>query len=194
MIGCSNQGDYQMFTARNTFCSFSVEYPSTFDHTDGPRLDVQEEYFSVGFAFPEKEYQMVDPALDGKNAGAVTVYHTPAYISIFISKSDRGFTAKTLVEDYLDKESSWADYELLERSTMIISGINAEYAHFVDSSLLPMLPAPGKDIPLKHYIWAYFDYNDLIWQIEVEYDEEMAKQIESDFEHVIQTFKLLDNN
>jgi uncharacterized protein YjbK len=55
-----------------------------------------------------------------------------------------------------------------------------------------MRPVPGEEIPLKHYRWVYFDYSGFIWQIEIEYEGEIAEQAKADFEHVIQTFKILE--
>jgi hypothetical protein len=197
LSGCGRNG-YRTFTTKNSFCQFSFEYPSAYSDDNrnwltrliSPPLNIKEKYFSITFAYPRKGYRMVNPDPDNKQSNPVTVYHEPASIHIFVSESDN-YTAKTLVGKLLNAEARWANYNLLERSNIQVSGISAEYAHFVSSSLLPMRPGPGEDIPLKHYIWAYFDYNGLIWQIEVESEGEMAEQARFDFEHVIQTFKII---
>jgi hypothetical protein len=187
--GC-NQSGYQTFTAKNSLGQFYLEYPSVYREKDGPTLNLKDEYFTVSFLYPDKAYKMVNPDPNTQDTKTVTVYHEPALIHIFIS--NRGSSAKTLFEDGLTRASRWANFNLLERSTISISSIPAEYAHFVSSSLLPMRPAPGEEIPLKHYWQAYFNYNDLVWRVELESEGEMAEQAKADFEHVIQTFKILN--
>lgn len=188
--GCSLDG-YKTFTAKNRLCHFSLEYPRAYSDRDGPTLDLNYVYYTVDFLVPPKGYQMVNPDPNAQDSGTVTVYHTPGFLHVFISESD-GYTAESLIEKYLTVQARWANYNLLERSTILVSDISAEYAYFVSSSLLPMRPAPGEEIPLKHYRWVYFDYEGFIWQIELEYDGEMAEQATGDFEYVIQTFKILD--
>jgi hypothetical protein len=185
-----NQDGYRTFTAKNSFCNFSLDYPSAYSNKEGPTLDLFDKYFTVSFNYPDKAYKMVNPDPSSNNAKTVTVYHTPALIHVFIN--NKGFTAKTLIEEYLNRQSGWANFNLLERSIISISDVSAEYAHFVSSSLLPMRPESGEEIPLKHLRLVYFDYNELVWRIELEYEGEMAEQAQSDFEHILNTFKILD--
>jgi len=39
---------------------------------------------------------------------------------------------------------------------------------------------------------VYFDYNGLIWRIDIRSDSTTAEEDKADFEHVLQTFKILN--
>jgi hypothetical protein len=159
--GC-DQSPYRTFTTKNEICRFSLEYPRSYSQTDGPYL-YSYGYF-VTFSIPDKGYQMVNPDPNILTAETVTVYQSPALLAIKITRK-RDHNANTLIEDFLVTEASWANYKLLERETMSVSGIPAEYAYFVSSQLLPMRPAPGEEIPLWQR-WFFFDNHDFIWKIE----------------------------
>ena len=55
-----------------------------------------------------------------------------------------------------------------------------------------MPTALGEEIPLKHIQLMFFDSNGLIWELTAKHEADMAEQAKADFDHVIQTFKILE--
>jgi len=81
---------------------------------------------------------------------------------------------------------------ILERSTISMAGISAELlVYFHEPELMPEAPSSSLDV-IKVTRVVYFDYNDLLWEIEIESDEDRADVAEADFEHLLETFQILD--
>ena len=69
----------------------------------------------------------------------------------------------------------------------------------VTGSTTPAIsPIPGHTIAvqdaknLQFCKEIYLDYNGLIWRMTAKCDQDMADQVKADFDHILQTFKLLD--
>jgi len=78
----------------------------------------------------------------------------------------------------------------LERYPVSVSGVEGELIAYVVDWFLPV---PGDDGPLLKYVRAvYFDHNGLVWWIEAECELEMVDQVKADFEHILETFQILD--
>jgi len=80
----------------------------------------------------------------------------------------------------------------LECSTITVAGALDEmivYSH--ESELIPEAPSSSLEV-MKVTRVVYFDYNDLIWKIEIDSDEDRAEEAEADFEHLLETFQILD--
>lgn len=93
---------------------------------------------------------------------------------------------------------------ITEKSTVTMGGIQGELLRYsyrdpgTDQpryfwSCSPSLKRLNTDLPLiRIRIVAYFDDGDRMWRIEVDTTEKKADQAKADFEHIIQTFKILD--
>jgi hypothetical protein len=81
---------------------------------------------------------------------------------------------------------------ILERKTVFVSGIQAEQVSFTGSSMFPIRSSTDQSKPLEYTRTTYFDHGDLIWNIEAVYEASMDERLKSDYEHIIQTFKILE--
>jgi hypothetical protein len=183
-----NQSAFRQYKIENNLGKFSLEYPRSYSDVRGPNGDSS--YCAVYFKMPEKGVEVNNPDPDNQGSHSVTMYYTPAFIEIFITPA-KGYTAKIAIDEAVQAKKGEPGYSLIARSQIEISGINAEFAHVTDSWMVPVRATSGEQ-PLKHYLWAYFDYNGLIWEILCEADSEEIQHAQSDFEHVIQNFKILD--
>jgi len=88
------------------------------------------------------------------------------------------------------RQQGLPDFRLLERSTITIAGVKGEriaysYSGFYFSSE----HAPQTGTAYK----AYFDSKGLIWKLSLIADEyAAAERAKSDFEHLLETFRILD--
>jgi hypothetical protein len=117
----------------------------------------------------------------------------PAYIEIYICDPSKYFSAPQNAKDRLENdllhESKWKNFELFERHPVTVSGVEGELIYYqVDW----FLPVPKGEGPGLQYVRAvYFDYGGLTWWIQAKCEKEMIDQVKTDFEHILQTFKIL---
>jgi hypothetical protein len=81
---------------------------------------------------------------------------------------------------------------IIERSSIIILGRQAElivYSH--KSIIMPEAPPASYNVT-KITREVFFDHSGAIWRIIIDSDEERSDQAKSDFEHILQTFKILE--
>ena len=123
----------------------------------------------------------------------VSADYVPATIQI--SVSDRSGEdpdwrlASGFVRGFIELKKRRDYFQLLERRPVTISGVEGELSAFVEEWVV----LAARDTPKLRYVrWAYFDYDGLVWEIEAEAEEELAEQVRVDFEHVLETFKILD--
>ena len=96
--------------------------------------------------------------------------------------------AATWMERHINLlEENDAAFELIERSTVRIAGIDGEMAAYHSSIL-------GNYLSSDYTVcWdAYIDYQGYIWKLSVLTIEYIGDQAESDFEHLIESFEFLD--
>lgn len=118
--------------------------------------------------------------------------------SILVQKpNSREPDAKASLEFHLEETESAMkyinDFKLLKRSPAVVAGIPGEqiiYSH------LAYLNFDDAD-PSKAFLTTlvkreiFFDYNGLIWNIRISSGLEKSDEVGADFEHILQTFKLL---
>jgi len=84
------------------------------------------------------------------------------------------------------------DFQVFERSTITIDGITGEYVHYSYRDPPPQETNPYEQIVKE--VW--FDYDGFVWQIYFiygpEYDEEDTEEVGTYFDHIIETFRILD--
>jgi hypothetical protein len=181
LLGCNN-AEYRTFTFEKGV-NLTFEYPSHY------RRDLIYSY------------------VEGKSAGRITFLDrlsskVSIYGFIWVTIRDPSGVypyAKTAIEQIASGEydiytsgPGELNRDILERSTIIINGIPAElivYSHKV--GFIERLPYESSKI-IRINRTVYFDHNGLLWSIAIESDEDKAEQARADFEHLLQTFKILE--
>jgi len=87
--------------------------------------------------------------------------------------------------------SSSMDYKLLNKSEFILEGVTAYRFDYMERDLTPIDRGLGKP-PITIYREVRFDSQGLIWFIQMSSDSSTAESDKPDFEHVLETFKILD--
>jgi len=170
--GCNNS-EYRTFTFKRGV-NFTFEYPSHY------KMNSMRSY------------------VEGKGAAGVTFFDKLSskdsiYGFIFVTiedASEKYPNAKTAIEQIASNELK---KDILERSTVIINGIPGElivYSHKL-GVIEERLPYESSKI-IRINRTVYFDHSGLIWGIEIESDEDKAEQAKADFEHLLETFRILD--
>ena len=179
-LSCNNS-EYRTFTFKKGV-NFTFEYPSHYKKD------------SIG------------SYVEGRIAGGVTFHDKlPSdgnwYDVIFIVISDKrtGYTTpkeaiEAIITDSLTKE-------IIERTTVTMAGLPGEllvysYPGWVTdgpSGILSCSSSHSKvdKAPIRVNRVAYFDDGSKIWMIEIESAERKAEQAKADFDHILQTFKIL---
>lgn len=189
IVSCSNsESGYLHLEADNEICHISLEYPGRYDRVDVEETIERWGFYVVYFELDEKEQPMIVPG-----AGTQMVTYVPGSMEINIyDASPRNVMALDEIERELKAQQRWPGFELLERTTITVGAINAEYAFSVNNTLHIFPAEPGEDPPPR-YIWeVYFDYNGLIWNMSAFSEESMVESVGADFEHLLTTFKILE--
>jgi hypothetical protein len=187
MLVCSGcLSKYETFSNNEGIAHFSFEYPGDMENLDIYRTD---KYVAVYFIREIVEDGWFDRDL------YVTVYKPPGFKGLSISD------AKTLLEDYiilLDEDFKVS--KVLERSPVNISEIPGELLVTTWDMMSPRIPLPDgalEGTPHQASLMmisrrAYFDQGGMVWKIQMESTEEVAEETKEDFEHILNTFKIMD--
>ncbi len=175
VVGCERSG-YETFTLERGIGHFSVEYPASYDIA---RVEVRndEEHIYTSVAF-------ISPYLKKKQ-----VYNA---ISIFVdTKSDSFPNAEAAMEFSLSSHEKWEDFKLLDRGSITVNGIQAQ--QIIYSYTVLRDPMYFKDTQVSATEReVYFDYGGLIWEISISSNTSTAEAANVHFEHILQTFKILN--
>jgi len=175
MMSCSRNETtgFKEFVVSEGLASFSFEYPA-FCYV--PYVDRSREphYTEV------KTGGVIQPGVGGDE-----------HLFIRILQTGNSFeNAEAMLEDNLARAEEHQDFQLLERSSVNISGIQGEqiiYSYFGYHSTWESEAETGTAYK------AYFDYEGLIWRVVMLADEyAAAERARADFEHVLETFQVLD--
>ena len=197
IIEDSGEG-YKTVTVTTERFSFSFEYSNFYELTRPEKSDLNWEVPSVytDLRVPEAKVDVVLPS--GKDdVRTASATFTPASIGIGIFDSSRNgerasYNATHFMNFQLEREASWDNFKLLERSPVTISGIDGEYAAW-EVDWVGLFPKTDGDPPLEYRWYAVFDYKGQIWRIDgISSGPEYRDRIDSDFHHVLETFKILD--
>jgi hypothetical protein len=192
--GCSSStGDhFDKITVKEKLAKFSFEYSDFYREIEGPSVS-DKGAISVRLMAPEKHAQMINPDPYNQKTSTVTVTYRPAYIDIFVYNAQfRNGTAAGDLDNGLNKIRISHDSKILEQSQITVAGIPATQVVYVSNSLLPMASGPEEEIPAEYFRWVIFDHNGLIWEIDAESETSLAEQVKEDFEHILQTFQILE--
>jgi hypothetical protein len=200
--GCGSS-DYETYTVDEEIAHFSFEYSPYFSEIE--RTNGSEGMPIVQVSMPSKEVLSTNlnpPFYSESSAGTIYI---PATITILCyDASQRNATASGDMEYFL---TTWTNSKhritksfdpsfddsinIIERSTLVVDGINGEYAFFSQNHWLLSKTEDGS----KAYYFTrsvFFDYGGMVWQITAEYDSNLDKSVSADFDHMLKTFKMLD--
>jgi hypothetical protein len=183
--GCeSSMEGYRTFSF-NKVARFSFEYPAHYEKYSA-HATVEKKTIYIGFLdrVPSK----------GSTNGFIYIYVEGAGDTYPDAAAALEDTLSGFVEpDYYDEDAEEEPKRLLERSTITVDGIPAElivysygYDYIRDST------SDSWVILIRIAREVYFDYDDLIWNLVIESDEDRADVAEADFEHLLETFQILD--
>jgi len=99
--------------------------------------------------------------------------------------------AKDLTNRAERNASTFMDYQLLDKSEFILDGFLAYRLDYMERDITPIARDLDKP-PIVVYREVRFDANGLLWFIQMRTDSSTAEAEKPDFEHVLETFKILD--
>jgi hypothetical protein len=180
LTGCSDY--YKKMSVTDGIAHFSFEYPSNYKPEFQYLDDAPYERTRVGlFTINEESW--------------VNVHE--AGITVAIEKTGKRYSNST---DALEAEIKWwtsrgyKDFLLLERSKVIFAGVQSEqivysytYMHIEDVQINMHVVKTPTIVRI-----IFFDYHEQIWFISVEAHGSYANQSKADFDHILQTFKILE--
>jgi len=194
LTSCRDKDGYKTFTLRDGYAHFYFEYPSSYKKSSA-YADIEYRSTVVVFIRPEPRAQ---------------VNSTYTFFKVTVGgPTSESPNARTALERELSRLSE--PEKLLERSAIIVAGLSAElivYSHRPPT--IASTPAAPDFFAVTSSVWgvasaaaplepemkvtreAYFDYKGLIWNVAIDSDESEADQAKGDFEHILQTFKILD--
>lgn len=167
--------DYKIFSLREGIGYFSMEYPSDYAVTRiDIRNDVTSRYTDVGFSSPQVG------GLPGLNE--ISIYAWPS--------ADSNETATLLLDSMLAQaETIFQDFKLSQRFSVMIGDMEGQGAIFswsasANESTIDILPAVSRMVCFRH--------GDLAWEIHVASDTTAEAKAAADFQHIIDTFQILN--
>jgi hypothetical protein len=191
--GCS-YNEYKSITINNELGSYSFEYPSSYEKNIWDNLEFRIPYTNLVLegTVKSEEVEVFDPdtgkikTVTGER-GTCTIHVT---ISNYKIENGESYSANDVVKDLLQGEANWSNFKLLGHSQIIVSGVQGEFVEYLVDRLMPIPVEDGKNLD---YISAvFFDYNNYTWGIRAKCNQDMMKQVKADFDHIIQTFKIIE--
>jgi hypothetical protein len=190
---CSHNG-YKRITVTNELGSYSFEYPSCYGMDIQDNLDFDIPYTHLVLLGPMKheKTEVFDP-----DTGEVTTVVGERMASVFYVDISNykiyygeSYSATNRLERVLEGEAKWANYQLLERAPLTVSGIEGEMVAYLVDKLMPIPVEDGEN--LEYVCAVYFDYNNFTWKIEAKCNQDMMDEVRADFDHIVETFTILD--
>jgi hypothetical protein len=185
---------FKQIKIENELGSYSLEYRSLYKREIRDNLKFNPPYAHLILEGPIKaeEAEVFDPNT-GKIrtvAGKRVTSSITVTISNYKSYFGEAYSAADKIENVLEDEAEWANYKLLERSPLTVSGVQGEMIVYLVDKLMPIPREDGKN--LEYVRAVFFDYNNLTWEIEAKCNQEIQDQVKADFDHIIQTFVILE--
>lgn len=177
---------FKTMEVKNKVAHYSFEY-RTYYHINGPWVDDNQyrKITSMSISAPKKTMPAPNPEL-GKASETVSMSYTPAFIEMIVGNTfNRPYiTAKETIDNSIRAWGRWEHFKLLERKTVLISGIQGEMASYeVDGFVGPKLLYQSD---------LAFDHSGMEWYLRLKADVSLADIVKEDLQHIIDTFKILD--
>ena len=180
--GCQNSdvNSYKTFTLDEGTIHFSLEYRTYYKVKEvKPGADTGDIVKDIMYL------TLISPRVKA------TRDHT--YIDVITAKPNELVPdAKTGIERAERNASSWADYKLLDKYELTIDGVKAYRIDYQMRNIVPAI-AGVSNIPFIEVTREVnFDANGFVWMIQMRSDSSTAEDDKVDFEHIIQTFRILE--
>ena len=195
LLGCEKKFEgYKQITINNELGSYSLEYPSHYKKDFREVLEFDIPYTNLLLDGPvvKETAEVFDP--DTGKVQTVVGERGSSSINIGISNykvyHGESYTAADRIEAVLKGQAKWENFKLLERSPITVSGVEGELIVYLIDKLMPIPVEDGKN--LWYLRIAYFDYNDLTWEIEMKCNKDIQEEVTAYFNHIIKTFEILD--
>ena len=172
-IGCdSSMEGYRVFTF-NEVAHFSFEYPAHYKITSAHGT-VEDRTIYIGLR---------DKILpEGRTNGFIYLYVEGAGDTY----RDAGAALENEIWQFVRAG------HLIEHSAITVDKMPAELLVYSrEPDLIPEAPASSLEV-MKVTRSVYFDYDGFIWNLVIESDEDRVEEAEADFEHLLETFQILD--
>ena len=172
---CGNS-DYRMFSLNEGIGHFSMEYPAEYTVT---RIDIRNDsaskYTDIGLG--------TRPVAGSPGLNEISIYAWPA---------ESSETAVLVLDGLLARASSiFQDFRLLDRFAVMIGDMEGQGATFswtasvsVNASEANTLAAVSRMVCFRH--------GDLAWEVHVASGEAVKEQAETEFQRILDTFRILD--
>jgi hypothetical protein len=186
LCSCTNNGNIsttKIIEVKNKIAHYSLTYPTKYKKY-GPRI------WSPGIcnlSLTAGTTMITIPNPDPNKTGTVNASHVPAAIDIDVYEPVDNRDAIAQLEFILENESDDSEFQLIDRSTIEISGMTAQQAIYYTSG-----PFLFKNTPNRLIRAIYFDHNGYVWELSFFAEESMEEAVEEDFENILSTFKILD--
>jgi hypothetical protein len=174
LTGCSiaNNPDFKIFTMKDGLGNFTFEYAS--------RYEVKESY-------TQKDISAI--TLIGPFIQEIRDYTS---IQVIISPPDKLTPdAESRIRRAERNASSFPDFTLLEKSELAVDNVPAYRIDYMERNLQPIDRGLSKP-PIEVFREVYFDTIGLRWMVQMRSDSSTADADKPDFEHILQTFKILN--
>jgi hypothetical protein len=175
----NNTNSFKTFTTKEGIIRFSVEYPTNYE------IDSLQPAESTGNNLERSTYLFLKGPKDinGNSKTNLSVGASPpdSYAS----------NAKSLSERVEINAASWKNYKLLFKGEITIDGFHAYRLDFQNIDIIPAIAGDGEP-GLEVDRYAQFDANGYIWTIYVKSHSATSETDKEIFEHVLETFKILE--
>lgn len=187
--GGGSSGDgYKTLKVENYIAHFSCEYPDYYNDMEGPNIvDKTAHKYTYVNVFAPKKYKQTYYQGPGSTGGEVVFEYIPATIGIKAADANTypEWPASDRIEESINDWGKWPNFKLLERTAVMVSGIQAELiAYEVDGFIM--------EPPILYKVEVSFDHNGLQWDISAKGGIDTADMLRADFDHVIETFRILE--
>lgn len=173
---CGGGPDYHIFSLREGIGHFSMEYPSAYTVT---RIDIRND--------PTERYTDIGLRVEaGAGLKEIDAYAWPA--------EEAGATASLILDGTLARATGvFRDFRVLERTSLMVGDMEGQAARFSWTAV----PAgsdngtPAGALPTVSRI-VCFRHGDIAWEIHVASDEGGQAAALGEFQHIIDSFQVLD--
>ncbi len=193
LLGCdqSAKGDLVVsghsVTMTSMVGSYRFEYSGDYDIVDpGVSDNWLHTYSSLTLLAPKDYMPGIIPNPSKGTVETQQLKYSPSVIDIFVlDGAEDNSTAKTRLDSKLNWLAKSDDFVLLDRSPVVVSGIEGEQVTYMDKK---MLLSPVIDWVRE----VYFDYDGLVWIITTSCDEDKQQDFRPDFASVLSSFTVLE--
>ena len=176
---CTDVNSYKTYTLTEGTVHFSLEYRAYYKIKEVHPGD------DTGYATKDLMYfTLISPKI--KESGDYT------YIDVIASEPDNLTPdAKSAIERAERLAATWKDYELINKEEITIDGVKAYRIDYQNQNIVPAIAGVGGP-RISVYREVRFDANGFLWMIQMMSDSTTAEADKPDFEHIIQTFNILE--